>query len=1215
MNSRGVWIVLSILLFCAGSTVLGEESKPPADPPASGRQPAARVLIDASKSNLPLGVRQNNVVIDLLRSKDYEVVVVRRGEAVSEQTLKGIDVAIRPRIFLPCSAEEIAAYRAAVSGGMRLLLFGQSRGYPDPVAEGLGLSFAESQRMGPVSRSVDHACTKDLSQLPSPWVEAEKTPPGTIALAWCGTDQAKSSPVMGYCQVGKGAVVFIGTEFPQGNNLLIVTEIVRCLLGTPSGSLAKELQSANLKVAEVLGPKPPRLISPAEGVELPQGVGSEWRFEWEGDPNAQSYQIVVVGASASVPMMSQRTQTPYHSHVWGGGYIGGRAIRNLTWQVKSRDAAGNWGQWSEPRHFHVTPPDPTLLAAPPTPSKLPPKAPPPAKRSISIAAKDLDKYEQVEVVAETANVKTGQNVIGVVKKGEKLAVVKRTGPWLGVAKANADGQLLGWVLANRVRSVLPAGFDSRRAPPEIGETFKVAIKHTQFAGMKPAKVCFELSLTNTSSEAASFQFQGVELRFGGQLLKIFEGTPVSAPPVSGSPFSNRLSVTIMEDEPVSLSRSWEDLPHWQRETTIAPGQTRTGWLAFEVPPELSPSSAGQASGSTADAVWLLSLPLLGDAQKIDLLEIERKEAIEVRRTPVAPKITILEFGSRINGINAGEVVKAYKSLWESGDDCVVLFKKPFLLIDGFALSRLRAAGLQEGWRKVNSYWVNLPRGRMSIDMALAGGSVRLANSEANAVMTLLASRRDGRDLMLNALGDPSPEMRQEAASSLGGHAHRREVMEALLKAVKDEADQVRASAIYAIDSRLSGRSSWPSLMPLIKAPRPKLEGPMLDAFLQAAGDQSPSVRGAAIRALRNTQDARATEVVIRGLQDSERIVRFAAIDAAGAHPADKVGPALIKQMENADPQTALLACRCLAKLGVKACIPKLKELQKNQKSPMAGSIVDALKDVGEITAADAIVMKLDAGSYLSPDEKKALIETKDPRSIAKLQEVMAKSEKDYVAENAACLLAEMGEASALEPLLKRLALKERVSPNVTRALAKLGDKRAIEPLQEAPLGFSMGGGSAVREALLTLGAPGVREQVLAELARSPQSTQTSWNLWALRRAEGQAAIPVIDPFLDNEQWHITAASIMWDLGTPEAVAAIKKRLIAEDYRYGGPVIRRIVESAAELARAGDETVRLEQIEKLTGLLKEASSGKNAEGRTVAIDYLAELSPAGEESSR
>ncbi len=197
MNSRGVDCVVDPAVLQLGSTVLGEESKPPADPPASGRQPAARVLIDASKSNLPLGVRQNNVVIDLLRSKDYEVVVVRRGEAVSEQTLKGIDVAIRPRIFLPCSAEEIAAYRAAVSGGMRLLLFGQSRGYPDPVAEGLGLSFAESQRMGPVSRSVDHACTKDLSQLPSPWVEAEKTPPGTIALAWCGTDQAKSSPVMG----------------------------------------------------------------------------------------------------------------------------------------------------------------------------------------------------------------------------------------------------------------------------------------------------------------------------------------------------------------------------------------------------------------------------------------------------------------------------------------------------------------------------------------------------------------------------------------------------------------------------------------------------------------------------------------------------------------------------------------------------------------------------------------------------------------------------------------------------------------------------------------------------------------------------------------------------------------------------------------------------------------------------------------------------------
>jgi HEAT repeat protein len=1227
MNMHMFWTALVSLLSVISWAGLGQGAPPAEKLPDTTGPAKIRVLIDGSKVGGSSWIRteangaatiigQGEVLVDLLRNKGYEVIVLSRRDTVSAETLKDIDAIIRPRFFFPYTVEEAAAYRDAVSNGLRLLLFGQSRMRVDPIAQEMGLAFDLTQRIGPVSRQRIHTVTNAVSEIAGPWVEAVKMPAETVGLAWCGKDRPEANPVMGYFRHGKGSVVFLGADILMGDRILDSAEIVECLLNSPVDSTTEQLQNATLTVVDRSGPKPPRLIAPTDQVRFSQDPGTVWRFEWEPVPNARSYHVVAFGGLAHVPFVDQTTATPMYSYRRSGsGYIAPHNCLNWTWQVKCQDATGNWGEWSEPGHFAISPPQ-RVSAKPPGP---PVKKPPPEKRSIRTMVKDLERYEKVEVVTETAKVKTGQDVVALAKKGDRFFVLRRDGPWIGVAISTPDGECYGWLLASCVRSLLPVGFDSERAPPEISAMVDVLVNHTQFPyGREPGEVCvcFELSLKNNGTEPLAFDPSTVQLRVGAESLKMIqEEQPAPLGPIGlmrpSGPTPSPRPLRVLVPDRSFMQRELRDVPRWKPDTTIAPGESMSGWLAFEVPRTLDPSRV--PADDANDPNWILTIPFAAETKQLDLSESENAVAVQTRFSGFDPSVTVVEFGSRINGLNVNKVLKTFEDLCSGGHDCVVLCKDHSLFVDVLARSRLQTARMQPVWAKLNSAWVNPSYTRFR-PSEFGREYFQEVATEAEGIVYLLSKRSDGWRSILQLLEDPAMEAKRAAAYALAEHMHRPGVLQALMQLISDQDALVRMAAVNTIIRAVTSNPRSMSFRPRHAAGRLALEGQVLEVLLNAATAESPGVRSAAVLALQNSQDPRATEAIVQALGATDQSVRLAAVTAAATRPAEKVTPMLLAELDGEDEQIVLAACQSLAKLKNEACIPRMRALLESRNSTTWMSAITALKDLGELTASEAGLLRLQRGASLQSGEKEALVEAKDPQSIAKLNEVMLKSVNSQTANTAACLLAEMGEQSALEPLLRQLASGAQIDFNVTRALGKLGDERAVEPLKKILDNRRDSARTLILEALLMLKAPGVREQILDEIESPPQRYQIPGLLRVLRQVEGDAAIEIIEPFLDNEQHHVSTTTLLWDLGTPEAIAAIRQRLMAEDYPYSTAVIRSVVECAARLAQTAQQDSQDEQFEKLTEFLRAVGRSKNVATQTAALEQLAEIAPD-EDTSR
>lgn len=258
-------LVVLILLLGAGWDWAAD---PPADE-TSGPRRAPRVLLEASKDggvwSFPQGKsgfdpnqpHQGKAVADLIRNRGYEVVELGRGEVITEQRLRSFDFVVRPRCFPAYAPEEVKAYAAAVSAGVRLILFGQLHANsPDFIADGFGFRFADTQQMARIETLVDHAITKEAAKLDGPWSTLVKTPGESVALAWINKNEVGANPVMGYCRYGKGDIVFLGTTIPQREHVTTVADILDVLRGIPAERLAAILRAARITSPEVTRPAP-----------------------------------------------------------------------------------------------------------------------------------------------------------------------------------------------------------------------------------------------------------------------------------------------------------------------------------------------------------------------------------------------------------------------------------------------------------------------------------------------------------------------------------------------------------------------------------------------------------------------------------------------------------------------------------------------------------------------------------------------------------------------------------------------------------------------------------------------------------------------------------------------------------------------------------------------------------------------------------------------
>ena len=813
-----------------------------------------------------------------------------------------------------------------------------------------------------------------------------------------------------------------------------------------------------------------------------------------------------------------------------------------------------------------------------------------------IALPDESDREYAEVIVETLKVKIGDEVIDTVQRGDRLPVLRRQGSWIGILLSNADGDRLGWVLGSGVRSIVPPEIDPKIAPTEIPETVAVRIDHTQFGGSTPTKICFMLSLTNSSSQAMPFDASAVQLLVGGEALVAVKRDEPQYVPSALEPRPRPLSISVPEKEDQRPARrGWNDLPHWNEGTVLQPGEQKSAWLAFEVPRWLYPPASstyppppplaaympsttrlpGQSFQTDLAALpWQLKIQWGGQARHVDLVEVERRAAIATRSVIGAPGVTVLEFGPRISGLSVGHVWEVYEEVWSRKAYCVVLFDGPCLLVDDLAKSRLRAAELLSGWQQVHSAWVNIPNtvatsgGTFvgSTDELLSGGGLQTANSETEAVEQVLAASSSGQPMRpTNRRYAQDP--RRTTIANLRGGLDDPKVIDTLSEAIVDSDSSIATAAFGVITGRLTGDVRGDRLESLRRRKPAALEGKLLDAVYAAANSETSIVRYHAIRTLKYCQDTRANALVLEAFKDLEPSVRTAAAEAAVTRPVEEVESLLLKQLDDTHEHTALAACQALAQFEIEACVPRLKELQTSKNSFVANSATDALRELGVLTEVEAVTFQLDRGlNSFRGDGHQVLLATKNSSIIAKLVKMARNGPSDYAEERVACLLAEMGQPEALDLLLERVVPGDRINPSVPLALAKLGDPRAIAPLKKA-LTRSYGTTRiAIIEALLTFDAPGILDQVMKEIEQDPEGEQTGMLLWALRRAKADAALQAIEPFLNNERWHDAAAAILWDLGTPSALAALEGKLSAAEYPYGVTAVQWAVESAAQIAR-------------------------------------------------
>lgn len=104
----------------------------------------------------------------------------------------------------------------------------------------------------------------------------------------------------------------------------------------------------------------PEMVSPLEGATLDNGCTNKtepivWEFEWSACPGAQSYDLFVMGAKATIPFIDIRvSNTSYLSQ--RTGYIADQNRLEWGWKVRAMQN-DVWGEWTPVRTFDAEPLD------------------------------------------------------------------------------------------------------------------------------------------------------------------------------------------------------------------------------------------------------------------------------------------------------------------------------------------------------------------------------------------------------------------------------------------------------------------------------------------------------------------------------------------------------------------------------------------------------------------------------------------------------------------------------------------------------------------------------------------------------------------------------------------------------------------------------------------------------------------------------------------
>ena len=327
-----------------------------------------RVLVDASKDGglwwFPQGAgavfdprqpHQGKPLADMMRAEGWEVVELPRGAVITAERLRDFDLIIRPPAYFRYTADEAMAYFESIVAGARVLLLGGGGGpNNDKLAETFGLRFEPRSRFGSLKQWTSHPLTAEIDCCDVAWTAVSEAPNNAVLLAWFNRGEVNPRPVLGYLSYGKGYLVFTGQSLipiPRGRKFPL--SLIRALARHSVDDIRQA--PGTLVFAEESFETAPQLVDPVAEALLPQpGIG-EWWFDWDDVPNAQGYEIVILGPSASFPAIRARSNTSEFRSVRSTGYIADPNLNGWSWRVRALYQNGKWGPWSGIRRFNVAP--------------------------------------------------------------------------------------------------------------------------------------------------------------------------------------------------------------------------------------------------------------------------------------------------------------------------------------------------------------------------------------------------------------------------------------------------------------------------------------------------------------------------------------------------------------------------------------------------------------------------------------------------------------------------------------------------------------------------------------------------------------------------------------------------------------------------------------------------------------------------------------------
>ena len=744
--------------------------------------------------------------------------------------------------------------------------------------------------------------------------------------------------------------------------------------------------------------------------------------------------------------------------------------------------------------------------------------------------------EQVEVVADTAQVKLRDEVIATVGKGGKFAVVRRGGSWVAIDVGTGNNERIGWVWARQVQTVVPPEITEESTAPGSPRFVQVSVDSTQVARQPFTNTSVHLlychvSIDNRDANAVGYDATEFELEVDGQAVK------------HDASDSQRFAehVRYQDKDSVRLRRTAE-LEYLQAGQIAAGGQA-AGWLRFNLP-------AFERTDELAKKTWTLSGNVGDRPYNIDLRQAELDAlAAKVRPAAVDDSVSVVEIGgSRLNGLNVGRLLELIKPLVAEGQGFVVVLTDEHCIADSLVWSRISSATFQS---RDMVAWANIPAHLQSYMDVLVRPPRSFFSSEAEAVIEVIGRRQGVGARLAKHLTHDESATRVAAARAMAEHTAEAGVVEALVKAASHTDGRTRVAAMSSLANSADGKAT--------------------QAVIKGMSDSEASVRVAAAQAAGSQEAQTVVDPLVGLLDDSDADVVIAASASLGTLKSQEAVPRIRELQASEDQRISAAATDALKAIGALSSLEAARA--KLGTGRLSTDELDALAEAKDKTVVPKLIAEMQSNQKADLSFSDRLAKARgDARDSSADRRLMAevtsrqKADRSYI-NQLVKVLGDIGDSRAAEPLLELLHDCPGIYEELPMALGKLGDNRAIKPLEEALDSGRIPQRCSCYGALLMLEAPGILDRISADVGKNPNNYRTDnvkQLLEILARRRDPQVIPLIEALLDSSQHHRSAALALFEVGTPAAIEVVKSRLLTPDYPHSGGVMSQVA-VAAKLA--------------------------------------------------